>query len=80
MVLFIEVLSLIPRLGWDEEFGNKLGEIESKAQVPQAHHPAKVLDVLKEPSLGTGLQERSVPERFQFLNKGTELLCVCVCV
>ena len=52
MVLFIEVLSLIPRLGWDEEFRNKLGEIESKAQVPQAHHPAKVLDVLKEPRSG----------------------------
>lgn len=35
MELFIDVLSLILGLGWDEEFGSKLEEIENKAQVPQ---------------------------------------------
>lgn len=50
--LFIDILSLIPGLGWDEEFGSKLEEIENKAQVPQAHHLAKVLDALKEPRAG----------------------------
>lgn len=52
MELFIDVLSLILGLGWDEEFGSKLEEIENKAQVPQAHHLAKVLDILKEPRAG----------------------------
>lgn len=52
MALLINVLILIPGLGWDEEFGSKLEEIENKAQVPQAHHLAKVLDVLKEPRAG----------------------------
>lgn len=52
----------------DEEFGKRLQETENKAQVPQAHHLASVLDFLQEPGLEAGLQD------------GAELLCVCVCV
>lgn len=48
------------------KFGKKLQETENKAQVPQAHHLANVLDFLKEPGLEAGLQD------------GAELLCVCV--
>lgn len=51
-VLFIEVLNCIPELGWDEKFGRRLEETENKAQVPQAHHLAKVLDFKKEPRAG----------------------------
>lgn len=50
----------------DEEFGKRLQETENKAQVPQAHHLANVLDFLKEPGLEAGLQD------------GAELLCVCI--
>lgn len=41
----------------DEEFGKRLQETENKAQVPQAHHLANVLDFWKEPGLEAGLPD-----------------------
>lgn len=49
---------------------------QKTAQVPQAHHLAKVLDFLKEPKAGGWAAERECSWEVPISGRGRELVCV----